>query len=109
MIGFGLYLCDKTRDIAPKPDLHEEHRLVQELDPYEHLRRILRACVIHFFRNIQTCAVPDGVKKKMRSLVCVEHNSWNVTLREIEEEGGKAARGMCRHVCVRLWALISIF
>jgi hypothetical protein len=44
-------------------------------------------------RNIQQCGVSNDVRKKMRSLVCMEHSHWEATIQEIEDEGGKAAKG----------------
>ncbi|KAG6913872.1 hypothetical protein DXG01_003763 [Tephrocybe rancida] len=64
----------------------------KDLDEYDHLRRILRLCCVHFLCNIRQCAVSDEVRTKMRSLVCIEHASWDETLRAIEEEGGKAGK-----------------
>ncbi|KAF9561878.1 hypothetical protein CPC08DRAFT_634812 [Agrocybe pediades] len=90
--GFGLYLMDVAGRLPlPKHDIHEPHKIVQELDEYEHLRRILRLCTVHFARNIKTCAVDDDTRHRMRSLMCVRHAQWHVTLREIRERGGKAA------------------
>lgn len=37
--------------------------------------------------------VPEDVKNKMRSLVCVTHPDFNGTLQEIEVEGGKPGAG----------------
>lgn len=92
-LGLGLYLKDIAALVPPKAELHEPHRLLQDLDEYEHIRRILRLCRVHFLRNIQQCGVPDNVRKKMRSLLCMEHSNWNATIEEIEREGGKAAKG----------------
>lgn len=74
-------------------ELHEPQRLLQDLDEYDHLRRILRLCRVHFLRNIQQCGVSNDVRKKMQSLLCMEHSHWDATIKEIEDEGGKAAKG----------------
>lgn len=93
-LGLGLYLKDIATLVPPVADLHEPYRLLQDLDEYEHLRHILRLCRVHFLRNIQQCSVPDNVRKKMRSLLCMEHSHWDATIEEIEREGGKAAKGI---------------
>jgi len=56
--------------VPPIAELHEPQRLLQDLDEYEHLRRILRLCRVHFLRNIQQCGVSNDVRKKnVKSLV----------------------------------------
>ena len=79
--------------MVEKFDLHERHRRVQELDPYEHLQRLLRLCTSHAHRNIQKCSVSEAVRNKMRSLICMEHPNWDQTIAEIQKEGGKAGQG----------------
>ena len=76
-----------------KHDLHEPHRPLASLSEYEHLHRIFRLCHVHVARNIKDAAVPESVKKKMRSLICVEHPDFQGCLRDIEREGGKAGTG----------------
>lgn len=92
-LGLGRHLKSRALKLPVKPDLHEPHRSIQDLDEYDHLRRILRLCTNHFFRNIKRCAVPDIVRRDMRSLVCMEHKDWAGTLARISAEGGKAGRG----------------
>ena len=75
-------------------DLHEIHRTLASLGPYEHLLRIFRLCVIHVGRNINSAAVTDVVKEKMRSLICMTHPDMDRCLHEISTEGGKAGAGM---------------
>ena len=74
-------------------DLHEPHRSITSLTAYKHLRRIFRLCRVHVERNIKKVAVPEPVKTKMRSLICIKHD-FDGCLREIELEGGKAGAGM---------------
>ncbi|EAU88652.2 hypothetical protein CC1G_01025 [Coprinopsis cinerea okayama7 len=88
--GFGLFLKLVARRLPDRLDLHEPHRRIQDLDEYDHLRRLVRLCTAHIFRNIQKCAVPDGIKKTMRSLVCMHHADWEGALSEIRANGGKA-------------------
>lgn len=76
-------------------DLHEPGRLLSSLSEYEHLHRVFRLCSVHVFRNIKTASVPEEVKNKMRSLVCMEHADFDGTLRDITVEGGKAGLGEC--------------
>ncbi|KAH6890214.1 hypothetical protein BKA70DRAFT_1442199 [Coprinopsis sp. MPI-PUGE-AT-0042] len=75
-----------------KHDLHEHQCLVQDLDECDHLKRITCLCTVHVYRNIQKCKVSDAVKDKMRSLVCLQHPSWDQTVAEIRSEGRKAGR-----------------
>ncbi|KAL0057790.1 hypothetical protein AAF712_015556 [Marasmius tenuissimus] len=95
--GIGEYL----QAIAPrgKLDLHERARLLTDLDPYDHLRRILRVCKAHFYRNIQECHCESSVKEKMRSLACYHHSSWEETLDYIEKEGNKKAQDWLADKC----------
>jgi len=76
-----------------KPDLHQPQRNIQDLNPYEHLARVFRICVVHDFRNIKKCAVSEEVRWLMRGLVCLEHDDWEGTLATIREKGGKAGNG----------------
>ncbi len=89
--GVGLYCQDLANVEAPRPDFHEPDRLIQDLDPYDHLRRFLSLCTTHFFRNIRKCSVPEEVRNSMRSLVCTEHPDWDATIAEITTVGGKPA------------------
>ncbi|KAH9483415.1 hypothetical protein JR316_0002881 [Psilocybe cubensis] len=89
--GYGQYFCDIAQQYPLVKDIHEPHKNIQDLSEYDHVRRILRLCKNHYLRNIQSCAVPDNVRQKMRSLMCISHPTWNMTLREIREQGGKAA------------------
>ncbi|KAJ7112746.1 hypothetical protein C8R43DRAFT_961743 [Mycena crocata] len=77
-----------------KQDLHEPERNIQDLLPYDHLRRIFRICLVHDFRNINKCAVSETVRWLMRSLACIEHDDWEGTLLRIRDEGGKAGNGV---------------
>lgn len=94
--GLGMYLVRVARRLPLRADLHESGRLIQDLDEYDHLRRFLRLCENHFFRNILKAQVPDYVRSDMRSLVCIEHQSWDATLKRIETVGGKAGKGQCQ-------------
>lgn len=49
LLGLGLYLQGVAAKLPPQLDLHEPHRNIQDLDEYDHLRRILRLCTVHFF------------------------------------------------------------
>jgi hypothetical protein len=63
--------------------------MIQDLDPYDHLGRVFRICVVHDLRNIKKCPVPEEVRWLMRSLVCIEHDDWQGTLSKIRENDGK--------------------
>ncbi|PBK98504.1 hypothetical protein ARMGADRAFT_920768 [Armillaria gallica] len=90
----GLHLQDIVRrEIGLHArDLHQHEKRLIELTEYEHLHRLLRLCVVHIFRNIQACKVPDTVKQYMRSLPCIQHSDWNGTLERIAKEGGIAGQ-----------------
>ncbi|KZP08487.1 hypothetical protein FIBSPDRAFT_901216 [Athelia psychrophila] len=87
--GLGLHLQSIAAALPPRYDLHQTHRLLSSLTVYEHLWRIFRLCRIHVERNIKTSSVPENVKHKMRSLICVTHHDFEGTLRDISKEGGK--------------------
>lgn len=88
-----MHLVRRAQEDPMRFDLHETECLVKDLGIYDHLRRLLRLCIVHFYRNIQKTQVPDSVRNQMRSLVCVEHSDWDGTLMQIETEGGKAGKG----------------
>ncbi|KAG6815700.1 hypothetical protein H0H93_009153, partial [Arthromyces matolae] len=93
-IGLHLQTLSRSTSLQGKRDLHEPHRLLSDLSPYEHLHRILRLCTVHVYRNIRQCSVSEEVRNLMRSLICMEHTSWDETLQIIEEKGGKAGKGV---------------
>ncbi|KAK7015645.1 hypothetical protein R3P38DRAFT_3321572 [Favolaschia claudopus] len=72
--GLGLHLQKLASNMATKVDLHEPHRTIQDLDPYDHLRRLFRICTVHNSRNINKCS----------------HEDWEGTLLKIRQNGGKA-------------------
>jgi len=87
--GLGLHLKSLAAKLPLRNDLHEPHRTLASLDEYDHLRRIFRLCHVHVARNIRDAAVPESVKNKMRSLICMEHNDLRGCLQDIAHEGGK--------------------
>jgi hypothetical protein len=93
LLGLGLYLQGLSKEYPRRHDLHQTHRLLTDLSPYEHLHRIYRLCTVHIKRNIRKRAVPEPVRNLMRSLVCVEHPKWDGTLDQIQQEGGKPGVG----------------
>lgn len=93
-LGLGLHLKALSAQLPTRFDLHEPDRKLSSLSEYEHLRRIFRLCHIHVERNIKSAAVPEMVKCKMRSLICIEHADFEGCLREIELEGGKVGSGV---------------
>ncbi|KAJ7679320.1 hypothetical protein DFH06DRAFT_1316251 [Mycena polygramma] len=89
--GLGLHLVARAAQLpADAMDMHEPHRSLRSLTPYEHLQRVYRVCRVHNFRNIQQCAVPEVVRQKMCSLACEIHPNWENTLEQIRREGGRA-------------------
>jgi hypothetical protein len=91
--GLGLHLKCLAAKLPPRYDLHEPHRTIDSLSEYDHLLLIFRLCHVHVARNIKAAAVPEPVKNKMRSLICIEHHDFQGCLRDIECEGGKAGTG----------------
>lgn len=79
-----------AHELPAMHDLHEPNRLLTSLDPYDHLRRLVRLCYVHVKRNIQECNVSAEVRLLMRSLLCVTHPDWDQTVYRIQQEGGKA-------------------
>ncbi|KAJ6517162.1 hypothetical protein C8R47DRAFT_960350 [Mycena vitilis] len=95
--GLGLHLVARAAELpADAMDMHQPHRTLRSLTPYEHLQRVYRVCRVHNFRNIQQCAVPEAVRHKMRSLACVTHPDWEGTLEQIRREGGRAGQDWVR-------------
>ncbi|KAJ3752188.1 hypothetical protein EV360DRAFT_55673 [Lentinula raphanica] len=88
--GLGLFVQQLAQAVPRKQDFHQLLRSVQELSPYEHLRRFLTLCTTHFSRNIQKCAVSPEVRNLMRSLDCIRHDNWDETLSDIRRLGGRA-------------------
>ena len=91
--GLGIFLKSVAQSIPQRADLHEPDRTLQELDEYDHLRRLLHLCENHLRRNIQGTGVTDEVKLHMRSLICLQHPHWDLSLGVIREKGGKAGNG----------------
>ncbi|KZP25255.1 hypothetical protein FIBSPDRAFT_909652 [Athelia psychrophila] len=87
--GLGLHLQSLAEKLPGKFDLHEPCRPLASLTEYEHLLQIFRLCQVHVERNIDASSVPETVKRKMRSLICMTHPDFEGTLRTIANEGGK--------------------
>ncbi|PPQ81257.1 hypothetical protein CVT24_012240 [Panaeolus cyanescens] len=90
--GLGLYLRGLAQQFPEKHDLHEPSLTIASLDPYQHLRRLVRLCYVHALRNIQKCNVSDDVRTLMRSLLTIRHPTWDTTLQSIQEQGGKPGK-----------------
>ena len=75
---------------------------------------IFRLCNAHISRNIKKMKVPENVKNKLRSLICIEHPDFDGTLREIEVEGGKPGQLVClfnayvTYDCTNVFAILQI-
>ena len=89
-----MYLKSRVQALVGHFDLHQRDRLLTSLDEYDHLHRIFRLCIVHVFRNIRSCSVPEHVRVLMRSLVCILHEDWNGTIAHIQEDSGKAGNSM---------------
>ncbi|KAJ7757604.1 hypothetical protein B0H16DRAFT_1457764 [Mycena metata] len=92
----GLYLQALAASMPLKADLHEPHRSLQSLTPYEHLHRLFRLCSNHYHRNITSCGVTQEVKGLMRDLLCMTHENWDGALTGIREKGRKAGNDWLR-------------
>ncbi|KAJ3859292.1 hypothetical protein EV359DRAFT_75667 [Lentinula novae-zelandiae] len=90
--GIGLYLQDLAKDLAPKQDFHQPLRTIQDLSPYDHLRRFLTLCTTHFYRNIRKCPVSEEVRNIMWGLICIQHDDWEGAVEEIRASGGQAGQ-----------------
>ncbi|KAJ3926352.1 MAG: hypothetical protein NXY57DRAFT_1065053 [Lentinula lateritia] len=90
--GIGLYLQDVAKDLAPKDDFHQPLRSIQDLSPYDHLRRVLTLCTTHFYRNVRKCPVSEEVRNLMRGLICIQHDDWEGAVGEIQVSGGLAGQ-----------------
>ncbi|KAJ3730297.1 hypothetical protein C8R42DRAFT_637075 [Lentinula raphanica] len=44
-----------------------------------------KLCTAHINRNIAKSKVPEHIKVKMRSLMCIKHPDWERTIQEIEQ------------------------
>ncbi|KAJ7587912.1 hypothetical protein C8J56DRAFT_1049975 [Mycena floridula] len=86
--GLGLFLQDISPD--DKGDLHEPLRQLKDLSPYDHLARLLRLCIVHYYRNIdETANITEQVKSSMKSLACIRHSNWQETVDFICANGGQ--------------------
>ncbi|KAK0449904.1 hypothetical protein EV421DRAFT_1704284 [Armillaria borealis] len=87
--GLGLHLQQiaRTEINHNRMDLSELNRRLWDLSPYEHLHRIYRLCTAHLCRNIQSSSAPDFTKQQMRTLICITHPAWDLTVDEIWASG----------------------
>ncbi|KAJ7671788.1 hypothetical protein B0H17DRAFT_1208972 [Mycena rosella] len=74
------------------------HTVAAHQHIFEELERIMtrRPPIIHYCHNIKTCAVKEPVRQLMRSLACIQHPDWDVTVNRIRNEGGKAGKDWLR-------------
>ncbi|KAJ3819979.1 hypothetical protein F5880DRAFT_1488795 [Lentinula raphanica] len=85
--GLALYLHELAAKLSGY-DLHEKHRYLRDLQPYEHLHRIARLCTAHVHRNISNSkSISEDIKHKMRSLMCTAHPNWDETISQIQDSG----------------------
>lgn len=88
---FCVELCRNSS----QPCRYEPHRLMQDLNPYDHLRRFFRLCITHFKRNIQSLvhSVDHKVLEAMYSIASSEaHQNFDETL-DLIRKGGPKAKG----------------
>jgi hypothetical protein len=79
------------------PDPIEPWKLTSQLQPYEHLSRILRLCVVHFRRNIKKLGDAAGPKviAAMHSLASAHPLADYDGTIELIQEAGDAAKSEC--------------
>lgn len=66
---------------------------MRDLNPYDHLQRFFRVCVVHFKQNIQPLkhALPHNIIEAMYSILSTEpHVNFEATLAKICGGGPKA-------------------
>ena len=83
--GLGKFCVELYRDVKHFCS-YEPHRRICDLDPYDHLRRFFRVCVVHFKRNIQPLKheLPRDVVEAMYSVASAEpHYNFEATLAKI--------------------------
>ena len=111
VLGLGLHLKALAEKLPSWHDLHEPNRTLTSLSEYEHLHQIFRLCSVHVLRNIKQAAVPEPVKKKMRSLICIEHEDFEGCLQDIACEGGKVGASKSKFYLEQVncrWLLLQI-
>lgn len=92
--GLGKFCQWLSRDVH-KACFDEENRKLSELDPYEHLKRFFRLCIVHYKRNIRALRnhVSHEVYTAMLSLATSEPlPDLNKVLEIIRAGGDKASR-----------------
>ncbi|KJA15069.1 hypothetical protein HYPSUDRAFT_59028 [Hypholoma sublateritium FD-334 SS-4] len=91
-LGLGMFcvaLCADIDKFCP----YEPSRLLNSLDPYDHLRRFFRLCLVHFDRNIRQLRshISKEVNDAMHSLASSDvHPDLNSALSIIDQGGKKA-------------------
>jgi len=91
-LGLGMFCVELCRHNTSYCK-YEPARRMCDLDPYDHLRRVFRVCIVHFKRNIQALAriVDRKVLAAMYSLAASEpHPNFSATLSTIRSGGPKA-------------------
>ncbi|KAJ7585267.1 hypothetical protein C8J56DRAFT_1053660 [Mycena floridula] len=85
--GLGLHLQQiACSEAGSKSDLHQPWRTLGDLGPYEHVNRLIRMCIAHFFRNIHKSKASEVAKVRMQSLSCVSHPNLPSVISELERE-----------------------
>jgi len=95
--GLGKFCVELCKGI-PQPCIYEPHRRICDLDPYDHLWRFFRVCVVHFKRNIRPLnhELSHNVIEAMYSIASAEpHVNFNATLTKIRNSGAKAKGMSC--------------
>lgn len=93
-LGLGMFCVALCADID-KFCAYEPSRPLNSLDPYDHLRRFFRLCLVHFDRNIRQLRshISKEVNDAMHSLASSDvHPDLNSAL-SIINQGGKKAQG----------------
>ncbi|KAF9472113.1 hypothetical protein BDN70DRAFT_909218 [Pholiota conissans] len=91
-LGLGMF-CESLCAEIDKLCEHEPSRTLKSLDPYDHLRRFFRLCLVHFKRHIHDLKpyTSDEVRAAMLSIASSEiHPDLEGAFRIINNGGKKA-------------------
>lgn len=68
LLGFALFLQRRAQGVTTM-DAFDPRKQIQHLTPYEHLKRCLRYCTVHYKRNIKKIEVKKGANAAIINLM----------------------------------------
>lgn len=104
-LGWGFFFVWLASFLAAgcnQMDLHEPTRALASLDEYEHLRRILRLCIVHFFRRLlrlQSKVPPELYHRMLRVAGTEPQDDYEENLEIISDSGIVCVIGMLLSSC----------